>query len=441
LGPWPESDLQGPAGEGDAEPPPDTVQSQEPPEKPQSPSPKRHRAWVRVLVLFAIILPLAALYYYRRHHPRATGQASRIGSPMGGVVVSVAAAKKGNVGVYLDAIGTVTPVYTVNVTSQVNGVVTAVHYAEGQMVKVGDPLIDIDPRPYAAQVLQAQGILQRDMNVLAQSKMDLERYREAWARNAIPRQQLEDQEKIVLQNEGLVKSDEGNLQFLQVQLAWCHITSPIAGRVGLRLVDPGNVVQASPATQPSATSSVSTGSSSLVIITQVQPITVIFTLAQDYLADIRDESRNGVSLPVMALDRTLTTRLASGKVLALDNQIDTTTGTVKLRAIFDNTEETLFPNQFVNTKLLVKTLRGVTLVPSNAIQHNGQQAFVFVIRDGIAHLQPVKTGATDSGMTAIEGIRSGDVVATSSFDRLQDGARVVAAKSATHAKGKARGDP
>jgi multidrug efflux system membrane fusion protein len=339
-------------------------------------------------------------------------------------------AKKGNIGVYLDAIGTVTPVYTVNVTSQVNGVVIAVHYAEGEPVQKGDPLVDIDPRPYEAQVLQAEGALQRDMNVLAQSKMDLERYREAWARNGIARQQLEDQEKIVLQNEGLVKSDEGNLKFLQVQLDWCHITAPIDGRVGLRLVDPGNVVQASAGTQPSATSSVSTGSSSLVIITQVHPITVIFTVAQDYLSEIRDELRRAGTLTVVALDRTLVTNLGSGTVLALDNQIDTTTGTIKLRAIFDNSEDTLFPNQFVNIKLLVRALRGATLIPSNAIQHNGQQAFVFVIRDEIAHLQPIQAGVTDSGMTAVEGVRFGDVVATSSFERLQDGARVVPTKKA-----------
>jgi membrane fusion protein, multidrug efflux system len=382
------------------------------------------------LLACAIILPLVALYYYRHHHGRASGEASRLGVPSSGVAVTVAVAKKGNIGVYFDAIGTVTPVYTVNITSQVNGVVIAAHYTEGQMVQKGDPLVDIDPRPYEAQVLQAEGTLQRDMNVLAQSKMDLERYREAWARNGIPRQQLEDQEKIVLQNEGLVKSDQGNLKFLQVQLGWCHITAPIEGRAGLRLVDPGNVVQASAGTQPSATSSVSTGSSSLVIITQVHPITVIFTVAQDYLTEIRDQLRRAGTLPVTALDRTLATKLGSGKVLALDNQIDTTTGTIKIRAIFDNSEDTLFPNQFVNTKLLVKTLRGVTLIPSNAIQHNGQQAFVFVIRDGIAYMQPVKTGVTDSGMTAVEGVRPGDALATSSFERLQDGARVVPTQKA-----------
>jgi multidrug efflux system membrane fusion protein len=378
---------------------------------------------------------LAALYYYRYYHGRTTGEASRMGAPFGGVAITVSVAKKGSIGVYLDAIGTVTPVYTVNVTAQVSGVVTAVHYLEGQMVQKGDPLVDIDPRPYEAQVLQAEGTLERDMNVLAQSKMDLERYREAWARNAIPRQQLDDQEKIVLQNEGLVKSDQGNLKFFQVELGWCHITAPMAGRVGLRLVDPGNVVQASAATQPTATSSVSTGSSSLVIITQIQPITVIFTVAQDYLSEILDLLRKGVTVPVVVLDRTLATKLGSGQVLALDNQIDTTTGTLKLRAIFDNSGDRLFPNQFVNTKLLIKTLRNVTLIPSNAIQHDGQQAFVFLIRDGIASMQPIKSGATDSGMTAVEGIQPGDVVATSSFERLQDGARVVPTKRPSRAAG------
>jgi multidrug efflux system membrane fusion protein len=381
-----------------------------------------------MLLFCAILVPLAVRFYKGHLQKRTTGEASRMGTPFGGVAITVAAAKKGSLGVYLDAIGTVTPVYTVNITSQVNGVVTAVHYAEGQMVQKGDPLVDVDSRPYEAQVLQAEGTLQRDVNVLAQSKMDLARYREAWARNGIPRQQLEDQEKIVLQNEGQVRSDEGNLKFFQVELGWCKITAPIAGRAGLRLVDPGNVVQASSATQPSANANASTASASLVILTQVQPITVIFTIAQDYLSEVREQLRRGVTLPVTALDRTLATTLGRGTVLALDNQIDTTTGTFKLRAVFDNREDTLFPNQFVNVKLQVKTLKGVTLVPSNAIQHNGQQAFVFVIRDGVAHIRPIKTGVTESGMTAVEGIKPREVVATSSFERLQEGARVVPAK-------------
>ena len=444
MGSWPlhdQKDPQTPAGEevrpadqGAPQLSPQITPSQEP-LGPLAPQPGKHRAWSWILLGCAIILPLAAFYYHRYFRGRTTGEASRIGAPMGGVAITVGIAKRGTIGVYLDAIGTVTPIYTVNITAQVNGVVTAVHYVEGQMVKKGDLLVDIDPRPYEAQVMQAEGTLLRDTNVLVQSKMNLERYREAWARNAIPRQQLEDQEKIVLQNEGLVKSDQGNLNLFQVELGWCHITAPIAGRVGLRLVDPGNVVQASPATQPSATSSVSTANSSLVIITQIDPITVIFTVAQDYLAEVREQLRKGGTLPVVALDRTLATKLGTGQVLALDNQIDTTTGTIKLRAIFDNHEDTLFPNQFVNAKLLVKTLRGVTLIPSNAIQQNGQQAFVFVIRDGFAYMQPVKTGVTESGMTAVENIKPGDVVATSSFERLQDGARVAPTKTPARAAG------
>ena len=284
------------------------------------------------------------------------------------------------------------------------------------MVQKGDPLLEIDPRPYQAQVVQAQGALERDTNLLAQAKMDLERYRAAWARNAIQKQTVDDQEKLVLQLEGTVKNDQGTLQFDEVQLGYCHITAPIAGRVGLRLVDPGNVVQSN---QTSATTS------ALVVITQIQPITIIFTLAEDSLAQVRAQMRNGPALSVEAFDRAQENKIASGKLLTLDNQIDTTTGTVKLRALFDNKDEILFPNQFVNTRLLVKTLRGVTLIPTNAVQHNGQEAFVYVIRDGTAHMQTVTTGVSDSGMTAVEGIHPGDVVATSSFNKLQNDSKVV----------------
>jgi membrane fusion protein, multidrug efflux system len=381
-----------------------------------------------------ILIPLAVAAYLieqRREGTRTPSQASRLVRP-GGVAVTTAVAKKGNIGVYLEAIGTVTPVYTSSVTAQVNGLVTAVDYVEGQIVHKGDPLIDIDPRPFQAQVLQAEGTLQHDTGVLAQAKMDLDRYRAAWARNAIPKQQLDDQEKLVLQNEGLVKSDQGNLQFFQVQLGWCHITAPFTGRVGLRLVDPGNVVVLSAANQTNATTS-------LVVITETQPITVVFTIAEDSLAEVRSRVRSGASLPVTAFDRALVTKIASGKLTAIDNQVDTTTGTVKLRATFENTDDALFPNQFVNTRLLVKTLNGVTLIPTNAIQTNGQTAFVYVIDDGTAHMQTVKTGAADAGLTAVEGIRPETVVATSSFERLQDNAPVVPAKKPVPA-GKGRAD-
>jgi multidrug efflux system membrane fusion protein len=365
-------------------------------------------------VWILIALAAAAAYFLMQRHEgtRTPSQASRLMTP-GATPVATATAKKGNIGVYLEAIGTVTPVYTASITSQVNGLVIAVHYTEGQIVHKGDPLIDIDPRPFQAQVLQAQGTLERDLNVLAQAKMDLERFRAAWARNAIPKQQLDDQEKLVLQDEGQVKSDQGNLQFLQVQLGWSHITAPFTGRAGLRLVDPGNVVVLNAANQVNVTTS-------LVVITETQPITVVFTLAEDNLSEVRAETRRRASLPVYAFDRALLTKIATGVLTAIDNQIDTTTGTVKLRATFDNADDALFPNQFVNTRLLVKTLNGVTTVPSQAIQHNGPATFLYVIRDGEAHIQNVKTGVTDAGMTVVEGIRAGTVVATSNFDKLQN---------------------
>jgi multidrug efflux system membrane fusion protein len=284
------------------------------------------------------------------------------------------------------------------------------------MVQKGDSLVEIDPRPYEAQLAQAQGTLEHDTNLLAQARMDLERFRAAWARNAIQKQTLDDQEKLVLQIQGTVKFDQGAVAFALIQLGYCHITAPIAGRVGLRLVDPGNVVQAN---QTSATTT------PLVVVTQIQPITVIFTIAEDSVAQVLSQMRNGPAPPVEAYDRAQAIKLASGKLLTLDNQIDTTTGTVKLRALFDNKDETLFPNQFVNTRLLVKTLKGVTLIPTNAIQHNGQEAFVYVIKNGTAHMQTINPGVSDSGMTAVDGIHPGDVVATSSFNKLQNDSKVV----------------
>jgi multidrug efflux system membrane fusion protein len=333
------------------------------------------------------------------------------------VTVTAATATKGQVGIYLDAIGTVTPVYTSSITAQASGVLTTVHYSEGQSVKKGDALIDIDPRPYQAQLLQAEGALERDTNVLAQARMDLDRYRTAWAGNGIPKQLLDDQEKIVLQDQGTVKNDQGTVNYDQVQLSYCHITAPIAGRVGLRLVDPGNVAQAG-------------GSTTLAVITQMQPTTVIFTISEDNLGQVQARLRKLHTLPVDAMDRAQTKTIASGKLLTIDNQIDTTTGTVKLRALFANKNEALYPNQFVNTRLLVNTLDGVTLVPTAAVQHNGQVAFLYVIANGLASIRNITLGVADGGMTAVEGINPGEVVATSSFDKLQNGSKVALAMQA-----------
>ncbi len=352
---------------------------------------------------------VAALALALRHRAATRN----VGSAPAKVALTTATATRGDIGVYLESIGTVTPVHTASITSQVNGLVVAVHYVEGQRVHPGDPLVDIDPRPYRAALVQAQGALERDENLQAQAQMDLQRYREAWARNAIAKQMLDDQEKLVLQDKGTVKNDRGAVQYDEVQVDFCHIRAPFAGRVGLRLVDPGNVVQA-------------TSAVTLAVVTQLEPITVVFTLPEDKLGPVQARLRQGARLDVDALDRTAQKKLAHGTLLALDNQIDTTTGTVKARAIFDNLDDALFPNQFVNGSLLVDTLRGVTLIPSSAIQQNGPDSFVYVIQGDVAHMRSIKPGVTDNGMTQVDGLAPGDVVAASSFERLHEGVLVIA---------------
>jgi membrane fusion protein, multidrug efflux system len=371
---------------------------------------------VRVLVWIALLLVFAVGFVLvLQHHDTTTkagGGGGRRGAGTGPVTLTTTTATKGDIGVYLDAIGTVTPVYTASITSQVTGPVIAVHFTEGQTVGKGAPLIDIDPRPFQATLLQAQGTLERDEAILAQATMDRDRFRDAWARNAIPKQTLDDQEKIVLQDAGTVKNDQGTVAFDTVQLGYCHITAPISGRVGLRLVDPGNVVQSS-------------GGTSLAVITQLQPITVIFTIPEDNLGQVQPRLRQRAKLPVDAYDRAALKKIASGTLLTLDNLIDTTTGTVKARAAFDNRDGGLFPNEFVNARLLVNTLNGATIVASSAIQHNGNVSFVYVIQDGTAHMRSVKPGVTEGDNTAVTGINPGDVVANSSFDRLQDKSKIV----------------
>ena len=374
----------------------------------------RHKVWWIVIGIVLLLLLVLAVFMFWRHD-----EAEKKAKPVVPKInITTATATKGNIGVYLDAIGTVTPVYTDSITSEVNGLVVAVHFKEGQLVGKGDPLVDIDSRQYRANLLQAQGALERDENVLAQAQMDLERYRAAWARNAIQKQLLDDQEKLVLQDQGTVKNDQGTVQFDQVQVDFCHITAPISGRVGLRLVDPGNVVQ-------------SAGTLTLAVITQLQPITVIFTIPEDSLGPVQTRLQKKAILPVDVFDRTAQTKIASGKLLTLDNLIDTTTGTVKGRAQFENKNDALFPNQFVNTRLLVNTLQGMTLIPASAIQQNGQSSFVYVIQDNVAHIRSIKPGVTDGGLTQVDGINPGDVVANSSFDKLQDNTVVAVSNKAS----------
>lgn len=366
----------------------------------------RAGVWILLLSFFAV-----GFFLVLRHHEAPQAPIGRRGAAGGTISLTAATAQRGNIGVYVEAIGTVTPVYTSAITSEVSGIVTQVHFREGQTVRKGDPLLEIDSRPYKATLLQAQGILERDQGVLAQAQMDLARYQAAWAKNAIQKQTLDDQEKLVDQDQGTVKNDQGTVQYDQIQVDFCHIVAPITGRVGLRLVDPGNVVTAN-------------GSTVLAVITQIQPITVVFTVAEDTLGEILPQLRKRTKLKADAYDRTGQKQVASGTLLTLDNQIDTTTGTLKARASFANKDSSLFPNQFVNIRLLVNTLIGATLIPTAAVQHNGQAAFVYVIDDNKARQRPITVGVTDGQTAQVTGISPGDVLATSSFDKLQDGSSV-----------------
>lgn len=387
------------------------------------PEPRKRRQWLWILILLLIFAGIFYLVLRKSGNQQAAhgpGPSRMFGGP---VTLTAAAAKIGDIGVYLNAIGTVTPVKTATIYNQVTGIVTNVYYREGEFVHQGQPLVEIDPRQYQANVDTAAGNLERDTNLLAQARMDLARYQAAWARNAIARQTLEDQEKLVQQDQGLVQADKGALEFDKVQLSYCHIVAPFTGKVGLRLIDPGNLVQGSSSTP-------------LVVVTQMQPTTVVFTLAESDLEQVLKQTRAGRKLTVEAWDASQTQKLGTGKLTALDNQIDTTTGTLKLRATFQNRQDVLYPNQFVNTRLLVTTEHNKILIPSQAIQHNGQESFVFLIVNGkkpnqkIAKMQDVTPGVTNEGMTAVTGIQAGDVVATSSFEKLRNGSEVRIAKAA-----------
>ncbi len=391
------------------------------PARAKKPGKKRH-VWVWLLVVVAAI---AAIILFQRYRADEAAKKAKANMTPKAIPVVTAAATTGDIGVYVQALGTVTPVYTVTVTSRVQGEIMKVNYVEGQIVRKGDALLEIDPRPYQAAVTQAEGQLGHDDAVLGQARTDLTRYQTAFSQNAIAQQQVFDQQQAVKQDEGTVKNDQGLLDNANVNLAYTHITSPIDGRVGLRLVDPGNIVQANSTTP-------------LVVVTQLQPITVIFSIAEDYLSQIQQQMRKGQKLKVDALDRTQLKTIASGSLLTLDNQVDTTTGTVKMKAIFDNKDAALFPNQFVNARLLIETQHGVVLVPTSAIQRNSQQAFLYVIKpDNTASVQNITVGTSDGNITAVQGIQAGQIIAVNGFDKLQDGIKVEQRKGSKNGSGDA----
>ncbi len=328
--------------------------------------------------------------------------------------VGASAAALGDVRVILNELGTVTPLATVTVQTQINGQLTDVGFTEGQLVKKGDFLAQIDPRPYEYLKEQYEGQLARDQGLLAQAQMDEKRYQTLAQQNSIARQQAEDQIFIVQQYQGTVKQDQGLIDAQALNISYCRIVSPITGRVGLRLVDPGNYVQ-------------TTNSGGIAVITQLQPISVVFSLPEDDLPEIAPQFTAGTPLIVTAYDRANLRQLAVGKVSAIDNQIDTTTGTVKVRAQFDNENNTLFPNQFVNVRLLVKTLNNAVAVPTSAIQRGAPGTYVYVINaDNTVSVRQVSTGPVDGNVTAINsGLSAGERVVADGTDRLRDGLKVI----------------
>ncbi|WP_028230762.1 MdtA/MuxA family multidrug efflux RND transporter periplasmic adaptor subunit [Paraburkholderia mimosarum] len=339
--------------------------------------------------------------------------------------VSVATARAGDMPIVITALGTVTPLAGVTVRTQLSGTLQSVYFEEGQMVKKGDVLAQIDPRPYQISLANAEGQLARDQALLATARLDLKRYQTLLSQDSIASQQVDTQASLVRQYEGTVKSDQANVDTYKLDLTYARITAPVSGRVGLRQVDPGNYVT------PSDTNGI-------VVLTQIEPISVVFTTSEDNLPSITKQLRAGNKMPVTAYDRSNTTMLERGSLDTLDNQIDTTTGTVKLRASFVNHEQALFPNQFVNARLLVDTIHDAVIVPTSAVLNGSQGQYVYVAKpDNTVSVRLVKVGLVDAERTSIaSGLGVGERVVTDGSDRLREGAKIsIPAEHPQHATG------
>lgn len=372
-----------------------------------------HRIRWRIIVIIALGLAAAGAVAWLALSSQQPGQRVARGSSSAPVPVGVATAGTADLPITLDAIGTVTPLATVTVRTQINGYLTQIGFQEGQHVRKGDFLAEVDPRPYQAALDQAEGQLARDQALLRNAEVDLNRYRQLVAEDSIARQTLDTQESLVRQYRATIKVDQAQVDNARLNLGYCRIVSPVEGRVGLRQVDQGNYVQTSDA-------------NGIVVVTQLRPITVVFTIPEDNLQKVLARLRAGATLPVSAYDRAGTTLLATGTLATVDNQIDPTTGTVKLKAQFDNLDERLFPNQFVNVRLLVDTVQGATVIPSAAVQRGAKGTYVYVIAaDATAASRPVTTGPSDGErVQVINGIEPGEQVVIDGIDRLRDGIKV-----------------
>ncbi|VVD81740.1 Multidrug resistance protein MdtA [Pandoraea cepalis] len=389
-----------------------------------APVASRTRRWLVPGVIGLIVVLIAGGVYYRVHSQSAQGPAQaggRRGAAPGGVAgagapatpVTAVEAKTGDLPVFLNGLGTVTPTRSVTVHSRVDGQLMKVHFKEGDIVKEGQLLAEIDPRAFQVQVTQMEGQLARDQALLKNAQLDLARYETLLKQDSIAAQTVDTQRALVKQYEGTVKSDEGQLGNARLQLNYASVIAPVSGLAGLRQVDPGNIIHAS-------------DTNGIVIINEVTPITVVYTIPEDNLSKVLKRSRDGETLPVEAFDRAGKVKLATGRLASIDNQIDTTTGTVKLKAEFANRDGLLFPNQFVNVKMLVDTLKGATLIPSAAVQRGTQGSFVYTVQpDQTVKLKTVKLGPTDGTNVAVEsGIAPGEKLVIDGMDKLRDGAKV-----------------
>jgi membrane fusion protein, multidrug efflux system len=385
-------------------------------EKPDRPNPpdtdRKPGCWWKILIAVCIVA-VGVFFFIVRPTMKSKVDKQRSANQTRSVSVAADRAKKGDLAVYLTGLGTVTPLNTVTVKTRVDGQLMEIRYQEGQTVEKGAVLAVIDPRPFEVQLAQAEGQMARDQALLKNAVLDLERYRDLWKQDSVPKQQLDTQEALMRQYEGIVKADQSQIDSARLQLTYCRITAPVSGRIGLRLVDPGNIVHAADA-------------NGLIVITQLEPITVIFPMPEDNLQPVLKRLKKGERMPVEAYDREQKMKLASGSLLTIDNQIDPGTGTVKFKALFPNTGHELFPNQFVNAKLLIEVRRGVIIVPSAAIQRGPQGPFVYAVKtDHTVTVRHVEVGEIQGGEVSIKsGLSEGELVVTDGAERLRDGAKV-----------------